>query len=209
MSKESILTGAFRLAFPEVFEPKAAVEGGKPKYSITMLFAKDGSSLIPSLPGGGIMELRKLALNAIKDKWGDDKAKWPANLKSLDLKTYVSPTGKDGFPIRDGDAVEWDGFAGHLFIRASATFPAGVVDATPKTIVNPRDVFGGLICRAQINAYAYDTAGNKGVAFGLDNVQVLKDDGTVFSGRAKAEDVFGSFGSSDAGTSTSTDDVPW
>lgn len=209
MSTESIVTGPFRLAFPEVFAPKAAQEGGKEKFSITMLFPKDGASLIPSIAGASIMELRKLALAAVKEKWGEDKAKWPAHLRTLDFKTYCSPTGKDGWPFRDGDTVEWDGFEGMLFVRASSQFRPGLVDAKLGPVIAQDAVFGGLICRAQVNAYAYDVSGNRGVTFGLNNLQILKDDGTVFTGRANPADVFDAFGSDEGLAKTDTDEEPW
>lgn len=198
MAVESIITAPFRLAFPEVFTPKAAVQGGDEKYSITMLFPKDDSSLIPSMPGGGILALRKLALAAIQEKWGTDKQKWPATIRSLDLKTYLSPAGKDGWPFRDGDLQEWDGFANQVFIRAGSKFPPGIVDQKLHPIIDKTAVFGGLICRAQVNAYAYSTAGNNGVSFGLNNFQVLKDDGTAFGGKNNAADVFDAFGAADS-----------
>lgn len=208
MATESIITSAFRLAFPEVFEPKAN-ESGKEKYSITMLFPKDGSNLIPSMPGNGIMDIRKLALAAIKDKWGEDKSKWPAGLRG-DLKTYVSATGKDGWPVRDGDEVEWDGFHGMFFVRASSQFQPGLVDAKLRAIIDRGAIYGGLICRAQVNAYAYEMSGNRGVTFGLNNLQVLKDDGTMFSGKAKAESVFSAFGDdSGFGAVGESNDEPW
>jgi len=198
MATGSIVTTAFRLAFPQVFAPKAAVQGGKESYSITMLFPKEGN-LMSAIPGAGVMEIRKLLHDAVKEKWGEDKNKWPAQYKSLDFKTYLSPTGKDGWPLRDGDEVKWDGFAGNVFIRASSNFAPGFVDQKRQPIINPANIFGGLICRAQVNAFAYDTAGNKGVSLGVQNFQVLKDDGTAFSGGAKAADVFEAFGDNTVG----------
>ena len=210
MAKEQvadILTQPFRIAFPEVFVPKASVEGGQEKYAITMLFPKDGVPLIPSLKKDKmppIRELRRLAREAIIAKWGTDKAKWPTNLRALDMVDFLSPAGKDGWPIRDGDMVEWDGFEGVVFARASSKFPPGIVNAKREEIISQGDIFGGLICRAQINAYAYDVSGNKGVSFGLSHIQVLKDDGVSFSGRGKAADVFDAF--DDGGTSSDEDD---
>lgn len=202
MAVDSIITAPFRLAFPEVFTAKASVQGGKEKFSITMLFPKDlKNPLIPNMAGDGILEIRKLALAAIKDKWGEDKAKWPSKIKGLDLKNYVSPTGQDGWPIRDGDLVEWDGFAGTLFLRASSQFPPGIVDQKLHPIIDKNAVFGGLICRAQVNAFAYDTTGNVGVSIGLNNFQILKDDGVMFGGRQNAAEVFDAFGAADDLTS--------
>ena len=208
MANEKIVTGPFRLAFPRVFEPSAAVKGGKEKYSIMMLFPKDGESLLPKIGGPGIMELRKLAMAAVKEKWGEDKAKWPSNLRNISFADYVSPNGKDGFPVRDGDDAEWEGFEGHWYLKASSDNQPGMVDAKVNPILDKAEVFGGLICRAQITAFAYDSNGSKGVSFGLSNVQVLKDDGVCYGGgRQKPEEVFDAFGdASPAGSSASTDD---
>lgn len=163
---EPIVTGEFRLAFPAVFEPKAAPGSDNAKYSITMLFdAKDP----------GIALLKALARAACVAKWGEEPSKWPKGLRP---------------PFRNGEEVEWDGFAGKIFARASSRQRPGVVNARCQDVIDPEAVFGGLICRAQINAFAYDKAGNKGVAFGLNNLQILRDDGTRFSGRANARDVF-------------------
>jgi hypothetical protein len=207
MATENVITIACRLAFPEVFEAKASQEGGAAKFSVNLLFPKDGSSLIPSLGGSTLMDLRKLLFTACKEKWGEDRQKWPANLRNLDFKTYLSPNGKDGWPIRSGDDVDWEGYKGNIFLRASSQYQPGLVDAKLKPIIDRNAVFGGLIVRCQLNAYTYDTNGNKGVTFGLNNLQILKDDGTVFSGREKAEDVFGAFGEAEPAMAAATDDA--
>ena len=193
MSKErnDLITIPCRVAFPEVFQPKAAVANGTPKYSVNLLFPTDGRDLYPAIKtGAGLMDLRKAAYNACVEKWGADRSKWPATIKAIDPKTYLSPTGKDGWPFRDGNLVGWEGYEGMTFIRASSKFQPGLVNARLQPILSESEIFGGLIVRCQINAYAYDTNGNRGVTFGLNNVQVLKDDGVVYSGRAKAENVF-------------------
>ena len=208
---EKIVTGPFRLAFPKVFEPSAAVKGGKEKYSITMLFPKDGESLLPKVGGPGLKELRKALFEAAKEKWGEDKAKWPSNLRNINFAEYVSLNGKDGFPVRDGDAAEWEGGAGHWYIKASSDSQPGIVDAKLNAVLDKSDVFGGLICRAQISAFAYEPDGNKGVSFGLSNVQILKDDGTCYGGggQQKPEEVFDAFGDAGAADPSSSDDDDW
>lgn len=199
-STESIITLPFRLAFPEVFTAKKATVDSKEKYSINMLFPKDGSPLLPIMAGNAVLELRKLAFTAIKLMWGEDKTKWPAQFRVMDFANYVSPNGKDGWPFRHGDEVDWEGYDGTIFVRAASQFKPGVVDSKLQAVISPSDIFGGLICRAQVNAFGYDQQGNKGVAFGLSNLQVLKDDGTVYSGRQNPADVFGAFGDPDAGS---------
>ena len=86
-----------------------------------------------------------------------------------------------------------------LFARASSQYQPGMVDQKLQAIIAKDAVYGGLICRAQVNAYAYDTNGNKGVTFGLNNLQILKDDGTTFSSKADPAGVFDAFGSAGGG----------
>jgi hypothetical protein len=78
-----------------------------------------------------------------------------------------------------------------------------MVDAKLQAVISQDQIFGGLICRAQINAFAYDQPMNQGVSIGLSNFQILKDDGTVFSGREDPSKVFDAFGA------TGTDGTPW
>lgn len=201
---EIITTAPFRLAFPEVFKAKAFEEGAVPKYSITLLFPKDGSALVPGLPGDGMTAIRKIAYGALKSALGADKTKWPANLRAIDPRTYLSPTGQDGWPFRDGDASEWAGFKGMVYVRATSRFPPGVVDGKRNEILDESKVFGGLICRATVNAFTFDTKGKKGVSIGLGHIQILKDDGTLFGGQRAAE-AFEEFGEAYAPEAVSGD----
>lgn len=163
------MTPKFRVSFPELYEAKAMEEGQKAKYGITMLFPK-GTNL-KALEKAHDAALEK----GIQDKWNGKK---PKNLRS---------------PFRDGDEEDGycdrDGFPGHIFVRASSLQKPGVIDADKDRIDDPAEVYAGCYARATVVAYAYDVAGNKGVAFGLQNVQKLKD-GESFSGRMKAEDEF-------------------
>ncbi len=209
MAKEikAIVTPPFRLAFPQIFEAKAAIQGGAEKFSITMLYPKNKVPLIPSLPGDGILEIRKLVYQVMMEDWGPDKTKWPPAMRALDVVNYVSPTGKDGWPIRDGDLVQWDGFAGCFFARATSKFPLGIIDAAKNEILDKNAVFGGLICRAQINAFTFNSAGNIGVSIGASNIQILKNDGVMYGGRQNAADVFDGY--ADAGTPGAPDNDPF
>lgn len=197
-----ITTKPFRLAFP-VLEKPEAYEDGDPKYSIQMIFEKDSE---------GVQEIRKALFQACKNRWGDDRAKWPGLLKTINFKDFFDPTGKNGFPVRDGDTVTWDGFAGMAFCKASCStkFKPGVVDKTRKALGEPDstlgsydDVFGGLICRAVITCDTYEGK-TKGCTCYLSHVQVLKDDGTRYSG-SRAEDEFDDWQDNESGA-TGDDD---
>lgn len=159
-----VTTPEFRVSFPSVFKA-TAFENQEPKFSIVMLFDKK-TSLAP---------LKALAKDAIEKKW-PDASKRPKGLRS---------------PFRDGDIEKPDtqGYAGCMFIRATSKMRPGVVDQSVQPIIDESDFYAGCYARATLTAYAYDTAGNRGVAFGLQNVQKLRD-GEPFSGRSKAEDDF-------------------
>lgn len=187
IEKKKCITPEFRVSFPAVFKPKA-FENQEAKYSLVMLFDSD-TDLKP---------LKRAAMNAIVEKWGADKAKWPKNLR---------------MPFRDGDEKEFEGYKGKTFVSASSKTRPGLVDAKVQPIITEEQFYAGCWARAEVIAFAYDTMGNKGVSFSLQNIQKLRDD-TAFSGKRKAEDVFdavddgsddeenyGAFGTDDLGES--------
>lgn len=191
--RTKIVTPEFRLSFPAVWEPKASFKGTDPKYSIRMLFAKTED----------IRELKKLAFDTIVGQWGNDKAKWPGNLRTLNLGTFLSTTGKDGWPFRDGDSQSYDGYAGCVVVGATAKDRPGVVDNKLKPIIDKDDLYAGCYCRASITAFAFEKRNeqgviiSQGVSFGLQNLMKTRD-GEPFSGRSRAEDDFADYSAGDA-----------
>jgi hypothetical protein len=85
--------------------------------------------------------------------------------------------------------VAWDGFAGHIFARASSLYAPGVVDRQRQPIITADGFYSGCHARATVNAFTYDTMGNQGVSFGLQNLQFVKDD-EPFTGRSAPEEDF-------------------
>lgn len=163
-------TPEFRVSFPHVFKPNAFVnpktgESQEPKFRLVMLFDKKAD----------LTALKKARVAAIREKWGDDKAKWPKNLRS---------------PFRDGsEKSDMEGYEGKIFVSASSKQKPGLVNQQVQAIISEDEFYAGCYARATLFAYAYDAMGNKGVAFGLQNIQKLRD-GESFSGRKKAEDEF-------------------
>lgn len=160
-------TPEFRVSFPHVFEPHSGFEGQEAKYSITMLFPKNAD----------LSEMKKAAFNAAVEKFGP-KENWPKKFR---------------LPFRDGnEKSDQTGYADTIFVSASCKGDRrpGVVaaDLTPIT-KEDNSFYAGCYARATLTAFAYDTAGNKGVSFGLNNIQKLRD-GQPFSGRKRAEDDF-------------------
>lgn len=161
---EKCITPEFRVSFPNVFEPKA-FEGNDPKYGIVMLFDKSQD----------LSKLKELMKKAVEEKW-PDVAKRPKGLRN---------------PIRDGDVDKAgvDGYQNKVFITASSKMKPALVDQNMQPIISAEDFYAGCYARASLTCYAYDKMGNKGVAFGLQNIQKMRD-GEPFSGRSKPEDDF-------------------
>lgn len=175
MPIDKVMTPKFRASFPCLITPRKrksnGVEKGEAKYSITMLFPKS-----TDLTG-----LKALVHKARVSKWGEDKAKWPKELK---------------MPFLDGDSEKyssWEGYKGHWFVRASTKMKPGVIDRDKTEILTEDVLYAGCYARATVNAFPYDQDGNRGVAFGIQNVQKLED-GTPFSGRTSAQEDFDVYG---------------
>jgi hypothetical protein len=170
----NINTPKFRVSYPNVFKAKKNDLNGKDEFSVVALFKK----------GEDLTALKTAAQKAIVDKWGPDKAKWPTNLRS---------------PFRDqGErAKEVDGKrvlpAGHeegaIFLNLKSAQRPGVVDQNVQDILDESQFYAGCYARASVNAYAYDQKGNRGVSFGLGNIQKVAE-GEPLGNRAKPEQDF-------------------
>ena len=63
------------------------------------------------------------------------------------------------------------------------------MDKDLNPIVDPAELYSGIIGRASISFYVYNSNGNRGIAAGLNNIQKLKE-GKPLGGRSRAEDDF-------------------
>lgn len=171
-----VTTPAFRVSYPNVFKPKKNDMNGKDEYSLVALFPKDADLSV----------LKAAVQKAIEDKWGTDKAKWPQNLKlpfrnQGDRKKTDPVTGKSAMPAA---YVE-----GAVYLNLKSEQRPGLVDQNVQDIIDSSQFYAGCWARASLNAFAYDTKGNRGVAFGLGNIQKMRDDDPL-SGRSRPQDDF-------------------
>lgn len=147
-----------RLAFPSLDKPtKMEGTAGEPKYQATLLFPLNAD----------ISVLRAAANAAAKGKWGD-------NAKKGALRN----------PFRlQGEKILAGFVDGAYYINASSKFKPVIIgeDKQPIDATDPR-VYPGVWVRAKLTCYAYDQAGNKGVAFGLVSLQRLADDEKLAGG---------------------------
>lgn len=164
-----VITGKVRASYAHVFEPASVEDGGKKKYSISLIISKDDTVLIEK-----INKAIDAAKQVGKAKWG---GKIPAKLK---------------IPLRDGDEErpDDDAYANSYFLNAASDSKPGLIDLMKKEITDPEQFYSGCFCRASINFYPFDTSGNRGIAVGLNNLQKVSDGEPLGGGRSKAEDDF-------------------
>lgn len=145
-----VVTGVGRGSYVTVFEPKINPLSGKTEHSMSFLIPKDDTDTIN--------KLKRAAAAAAETKWASRR---PANLRN---------------PLRDGDEEKPDdeAYAGHYWINLKSKTRPGIVDKRMDPVTDPRDFVSGDYCRVSVSAYAYDQAGNRGVAFGLNNIQVIR-----------------------------------
>jgi len=181
-----------RGSYVSVYQPRKNELSGKVKYQMAILIPKEDKQTLAQL---------KAAAEAAKAKKWPNGA--PAKLRS---------------PFRDGDTEKFlkDGvtpdpdYAGHYWINCTADAKPGIVKLSQGQLVDsedPRDFVSGDYCRVSLNAYAYDAPGNKGVAFGLNNVMITRR-GEPMGGSARpAADDFADFVDPTADDGAGVDDL--
>ncbi len=163
-----VITGKCRASYVHVFEPQS-INGSEPKYSLSLIFPKSDTETLGKIKAA----IEEAKQNGISSKWG---GKLPPNLKT---------------PLRDGDVDRPDdeAYSNSCFINASSTEKPGIVDRKRVPITDPLAIYSGCYVRASINIYPFNTNGNRGLAAGLQNLQ-LWCDGEPLNGRVRAEDEF-------------------
>ena len=185
MPADNLITPDFRAAFISVFKATSMKNAdgttNKPKFSIRAAFP----------PKADLSALRKEAEIAAKEKWGD---KIPKTLRSPfrrneELENPIVGIGEDWIIMS---------------FSANEDRRPGIVDSKLQDIIDDADVYSGAWYRAQVRAFAYEQAGNKGVSFGLQNVQKLRDDDPLGNGRIPASKAFEPVGDVGEGAKTAT-----
>ena len=165
-----VITGVnTRWSYANVWDPKA-IDGGKPKYSVSLIIPKDDEVTVNKIKA------------AIQAAYEEGQSKLKGNGKS------VPPLSAIKNPLRDGDIEKPDdeAYAGAYFVNANSATAPGVVDADRQPIIERSEVYSGVYGRASINFYAFNVNGNRGIACGLNNLQKIRD-GEPLGGKASAE----------------------
>ena len=183
---DTLISPEFRAAFISVFKatlPRDAKPDQKPKFSVRAAFP----------PTTDMSALKREAASVAREKWGDNV---PKSLRS---------------PFRRNDELD-NPIAGIgddwivMTFSANADRRPGIVDGKLQDIIDENDIYSGAWYRAQIRGYAYEQQGNKGVSFGLQNIQKLRDDDPIGGGRPPASKAFEAVGAT-TGEGSSTDSI--
>lgn len=148
-----VTTGKVRFSYVHVFEPTSMEEGQEKKYNVSIIIPKKDKATLAKVRSG-----IEAAEEGFKAKNGGKLPKKWAN------------------PLRDGDEEKEDeAYKDSFFISAKSKRRPKVVDKDFNEILDPEDFYSGCYGRVTLNFYAFDLAGNKGVAAGLENLLKLSD----------------------------------
>lgn len=169
-----VITRKVRFSYLYVFEPRAAQNGGKPKYSVTLLIPKTDKVTIDAI---------NAAIEAVK-KTGEKV--WGSALSNPKTSFHDG----DGPMPNSGEPYGAE-CKGCMVLNCSTDTKPGLLDAAGNKItdMDKDELYSGCYGRASVNFYAYNNSGNKGVGCGLNNLQKLAD-GESLTGRKKAEEDF-------------------
>lgn len=156
-----------RLAFPDLWEPRAFNGEGEAKFGASFLFAPDHPA---------VKQIND-AIDAVgKGKWA---AKAPAVLKGLRSQGNVC--------LHDGDAkADLAGYPGNYYLSARSTSRPLVIDRdkTPLTSADGKP-YGGCYVNAIVEIWAQDNGFGKRINASLKGVQFVRD-GEAFAGGVPA-----------------------
>lgn len=193
-----------RITTPEAIAsyPQLVTPNKNKKFELTLVF-----------PNGFPVELKKAALATLKAKYDlagatniqIDNDKGPGKLNFLKLADGT----KLRLPWRDDPedvaAKKYPEDSAFIGVRTSAgapqpqvvnqipdtSQPARANGQHPPTLIDASKIYAGSIVKASIDPFCYEVDGNKGVTFGLGNIQFVRD-GDRLDNRTFAQDDFDS-----------------
>lgn len=177
-----VLTGEVRLSYCNLTTPRAAQQGGEPKYSVTLLIPKTDVATKADIDAA----IQAAANEALSKVWNGAR---PPQLS---------------VPIWDGDGVRKSGVPfgdeckGHWVMTASTKNKPQVVGIDNINCeLSPADIYSGMYARVTIRFFGYSNSGNKGIGCGLGNVMKTRD-GEALAGGASASVDFAGVGAAPA-----------
>ncbi len=143
-------------------------DGAPKKYSAALLIPKSNKALVKQINAA----IENAKLEGVT-KWG---GKVPPVLK---------------LPLRDGDLEKPDdeNYKGMYWLNATSAQQPGVIDRSKNELLDKTKLYSGCYAMVDINFYAFNSNGNRGIACGLNNIMVLRD-GPALAGKGSAKSAF-------------------
>jgi hypothetical protein len=181
----NIITPKCRLVWPALLTP-TGMKGepeDKKKFSATLLIPK----------GADYTAMKEAAAAAAADKFGAKATKLRSPFRETKEKDSLAAYADD-YPF---------------YVTARSKDRPGVVLPSNVKTDDPEEIYGGRWVKASVQAFGYDTSGNKGVSFGLINVQLLDHDDPIATSRVAADREFEpiDFAGGDGGENKSAESV--
>lgn len=154
-----------RLSFPSLFH-RESFDGKEGKFAATFLINKEDTKTI-----GAINSAIEAALAEAKIK-----------------------VAKDKICLRDGDDSEYEGYAGHMSIKAATNKRPTLINRD-KTPISEDDgiLYAGCYVNAIIDVWVQNNGFGKRVNANLHGVQFVRDGASFVSGSVDVTDEFDSF----------------
>jgi hypothetical protein len=187
----SLRTPIGMLMFEHLFVARPVVAGGDPRFNMVLLIDAEGQKS-PEYDA-----LKKACREAIETKWPG---------KSRDA--VFTRTLRNPFRPAS-EKAQYPGFTGDkIFINPWTKTKPGLVDGGLQDITASSDVWAGQLCRCTVAPFAYETGGNRGVSFMLNNVQIVNSNMPRMDGRKSANQDFDQVAQDAAGVDEDAD-VPF
>ena len=157
-----------RLSFPSLFR-KAQFNGEETKYEATFLLNKEEHAAT-------IAEIER----HIQDKIKND-------LKGAKL-------GPDKICLKDGDEIDYDGYSGHMSIKASNNKRPKVIGRDKSPLTEDDDkIYAGCYVNAVIELWSQNNSYGKRINGNILGVQFAKDGEPFAAGETASDDDFPDF----------------
>lgn len=171
-------------SFPQLFKARSFQDDPElPKeFKVDLLFTEKQLSEPGKSKAGKTPSLKEAYLNAIKDMWGPDKAKWPK---------FKNPTFIKGDEKLNKDGEILAGYEGKIVVVAKTgeKYPPKLYNRFGQPLAET-DMYGGALVQAMLVARPYDFAGNRGVSFKLQQLIKVKDGERLGGGVDNSEIMF-------------------
>ena len=168
-----VITGSRTVwSYVNAFDPKS-INGSNPKYSVSLIISKDDHKTVDKIKA------------AIQAAYVEGESKLKGNSKFCPPLEAIKTPLRDGDRERPGDPA----YANAYFVNANNAQKPEIVDRNMQPIIDRSEVYSGVMGRASITFYAFNSNGNKGIACSLNNLQKMYD-GRPLGSKSSAEDDF-------------------